>query len=167
MYPYCKGLGGGAEMRLVRGRAHMPASRMEPKMTAEQVEDLIHLGFAAKRKILQIDEVRPGGVRARLLYRESMLRPGQVLSGPALFTAADLTFYALVLSHIGPELMAVTSNLNMNFLSKGRPGDIIGEGRMLKLGRRLAVMEALLYSAAEPETLVAHVTGSYALPIKT
>ena len=139
---------------------------MEPKLTAQQVDDLIHLGFAAKRKILAIEEVRPGYVRARLPYRESMLRPGNVLSGPALFTAADLVMYALVLSHIGPELMAVTANFNMNFLAKAKPGDIIGEGKMLKLGRRLAVMETLLYSSAEPETLVAHVTGSYALPVK-
>jgi len=139
---------------------------MELKLTAQQVDDLIHLGFAAKRKILAIEEVRPGYVRARLPYRESMLRPGNVLSGPALFTAADLVMYALVLSHIGPELMAVTANFNMNFLAKAKPGDIIGEGKMLKLGRRLAVMETLLYSSAEPETLVAHVTGSYALPVK-
>jgi uncharacterized protein (TIGR00369 family) len=140
---------------------------MEPKLTAQQVEDLIHLGFAAKRKILAIEEVRPGSVRARLLYRDSMLRPGNVLSGPALFTAADLVMYTLVLSHVGPELMAVTSNINLNFLSKAKPGDIIGEGRLLKLGRRQAVMEALLYSSAEPEVLVAHVTGSYALPLKS
>ena len=139
---------------------------MELKLTAQQVDDLIHLGFAAKRKILAIEEVRPGYVRARLPYRESMLRPGNVLSGPALFTAADLVMYALVLSHIGPELMAVTANFNMNFLAKAKPGDIIGESKMLKLGRRLAVMETLLYSSAEPETLVAHVTGSYALPVK-
>jgi uncharacterized protein (TIGR00369 family) len=139
---------------------------MELKMTAQQVEDLIHLGFAAKKKLLSIEEVRPNYVRTRLPYRDSMLRPGNVLSGPALFTAGDLTMYALVLSHIGPELMAVTSNFNINFLSKARPGDVIGEGRMLRLGRRLAVMETLLYSSAEPETLVAHVTGSYALPVK-
>ena len=136
-------------------------------MTAQQVEDLIHLGFSSKRKMLAIEEARPGYVRARLPYRDSMLRPGNVLSGPALFAAADLVMYALVLSHVGPELMAVTSNINLNFLSKARPGDIIGEGRMLKLGRRQAVMEALLYSSAEPETLVAHVTGSYALPLKS
>jgi uncharacterized protein (TIGR00369 family) len=138
----------------------------ELKMTAQQVEELIHLGFAAQRKMLSIEEVGPNYARTRLPYRDSMLRPGNVLSGPALFTAADLTLYALVLSHIGPELMAVTANFNINFLAKARPGDIIGEGRMLKLGRRLAVMEAQLYSAAEPETLVAHVTGSYALPVK-
>ena len=137
---------------------------MEPKMTAQQVEDLIQLGFASRTKWLQVEEVRPSHVRVRLLYRETMLRPGRVLSGPALFTAGDLAMYALVLSHIGPELMAVTANFNMNFINKGKPGDIISEGRMLKLGRKLAVMEVLLYSAAEPETLVAQVSGSYALP---
>ncbi len=139
---------------------------MDTKLTAQQVEDLIHLGFAAKRKMLAIEEVQPGSVRVRLPYRETMLRPGNVLSGPALFTAVDLVMYALVLSHIGPELMAVTSNINLNFLAKAKPGDILGMGRMLKLGRRQAVMEALLYSSAEPATLVAHATGTYALPLK-
>jgi uncharacterized protein (TIGR00369 family) len=137
---------------------------MELKMTAQQVEDLIQLGFASKSPWLKVEEVQPGRARTRLLYRDSMLRPGRVLSGPALFTAADLAMYALVLSHIGPQLMAVTANFNINFLNKGTPGDILGEARMLKLGRKLAVMEVLLYSAAEPETLVAQVSGSYALP---
>ena len=138
---------------------------MELKMSAQQVEDLIQLGFQSKNKWIKVEEAEPGRVRTRLIYRDSMLRPGNVLSGPALFTAADLAMYALVLSHIGPELMAVTANFNINFLNKAKPGDILGEGRMLKLGRKLAVMEAQLYSAAEPETLVAHVTGSYSLPI--
>ena len=139
---------------------------MDLKLTGQQVEDLIHMGFATKKKFLLVEEVRAGYARVRLPYRDSMLRPGNVLSGPALFTAADTAMYALVLSHLGPELMAVTSNLNMNFLAKAKPGDIVVECRLLKLGRRQVVMEASLYSAAEPQTLVAHVTGSYALPLK-
>ncbi|MDB5986830.1 MAG: PaaI family thioesterase [Nevskia sp.] len=138
---------------------------MELKMTAQQVTDLIHLGFDAKRPMLSVEEVRPNFVRTRLLYRDSMLRPGKVLSGPAMFTAADLAMYALVLSHVGPQLMAVTANLNINFLNKAAPGDIIADGKLLKLGRRLAVMEAALFSSAAPELCIAHVTGSYALPI--
>jgi uncharacterized protein (TIGR00369 family) len=139
---------------------------MDLKMTAQQVEDLIHLGFASKRKFVIVEEVRENFARTRVPYRDSMLRPGGTLSGPALFTATDIAMYALVLSHIGPQLMAVTANLNMNFLARAKPGDIIAEARMLKLGRRLAVMEVSLYTTAEPELLVAHVTGSYALPAK-
>lgn len=139
---------------------------MDLKLSGQQVEDLIHMGFASKKRFFAVEQVEPQRVRTRLIYRDSMLRPGNVLSGPSLFTAADLAMYALVLTHVGPELMAVTSNLNLNFLNKAQPGDIIADARMLKLGRRLAVMEASLYSSAAPETLVAHVTGSYALPIK-
>ncbi|MNT73550.1 hypothetical protein D3C72_2122700 [compost metagenome] len=59
--------------------------------------------------------------------------------------------------------LAVTTNLNINFLRKPPPADIIAEGRILKLGQRLAVGEVLLYSdgAAEP---VAHVSGTYSIP---
>lgn len=135
------------------------------KMTGQEVEDLIHRGFAAKNPFLKIEELQPGRIRARIPYRDSMLRPGNVLSGPALFTAADIAMYALVLSHVGPQLMAVTSNLNMNFVAKGKPGDILADGRILKLGRRNVVMEVSLYSATAPDTLITHVTGSYALPL--
>lgn len=134
------------------------------KMTAQEVEDLIQRGFATKKPFLKIEEIRLGHARVRIPYRDTMLRPGGVLSGPALFTAADIAMYALVLSHVGPQLMAVTSNMNMNFVSKAKPGDILAEVSLLKLGRRNVVMEVSLYSAAAPDMLVTHVTGSYALP---
>lgn len=139
---------------------------MDLKMTAQQVEDLIHMGFASKKRFFVVEQVELQRVRTRLVYRDSMLRPGNVLSGPALFTAADLAMYALVLSHVGPELMAVTSGMNLNFLNKAKPGDILADAAMLKLGRRLAVMEVSLYSSADPATRVAHITGSYARPQK-
>lgn len=139
---------------------------MDLKMTGQQVEDLIHMGFKSQKRFFTVEEVREGYARGRLLYRDSMLRPGGTLSGPALFTATDMAMYVMVLSHVGPELMAVTANLNMNFLARGKPGDIIAEARLLKLGQRLVVMEVSLYSSAEPETLIAHVTGSYARPAK-
>ena len=139
---------------------------MELKLSGEQIEKLIQLGFGSKEKLFAIEKLVPGSVRIVIPYQARMLRPGNVLSGPSLFTAADLAMYALVIGHIGPELMAVTANLNLNFLNKAVPGDIIAEGRLLKLGRKLAVMEVSLYSSADPETLVAHATGSYSLPLK-
>jgi uncharacterized protein (TIGR00369 family) len=136
---------------------------MELKLSAAEVETLIQNGFSAKHKLFDIEDARPGFIRTRVPYSERMLRPGNVLSGPALFTAADTAMYALVLMHLGPTMMAVTTSMNINFLAKAKPGDIIGEGRLLKLGRKLAVMEIALYSSAEPQTMVAHATGSYTL----
>ena len=139
---------------------------MDLKLTAEQVQALIRGGLPAVGKSgFTVEEVRPGYARVRLPFHEKMLRPGNVISGPTLFSAADSAMYALVLSHVGPELMAVTSNLNINFLNKGRPGDVLAEAKLLKLGRRLAVMEVSITTGGDPMP-VAHVTGSYALPVK-
>lgn len=124
------------------------------------------LGFAADKPFFEVEELRAGSARVRMPFRKWMLRPGNTISGPALFTAADLAMYALVLGHVGPELMAVTSDLNLHFLSKGQAADIVGEARLLKLGRRLAVMEVSLSCGDDP-TLVAHVSGSYSLPTKS
>lgn len=134
-------------------------------LSGQEVEDLIHLGFPDHRRFLVVEEARPGYARTRIPFRDRMIRPGNVLSGPALFTAADTAMYVAVLTHYGPELMAVTANLNMNFLNKAEPGDIIAEVQLLKAGRKLAVMEVSLFSSAAPDVRVAHVTGSYALPV--
>lgn len=136
---------------------------MDLKLDAAAVERLITAGFKADAPFCRIEELRPGYVRVRMPYRKWMRRPGDVISGPALFTAADVAMYALVLGHVGPELMAVTSNLNINFLNKGRLEDLIAEASMLKLGRKLAVMEVRLRCGDDPD-VVAHITGSYALP---
>jgi uncharacterized protein (TIGR00369 family) len=111
-----------------------------------------------------IEELAPGRLTLRVPFRPSMLRPGNVLSGPALFTAADIAMYALVLAHAGPALMAVTADFNIRFLTKAAPGDILAEASFLKFGRRLAVIEIALRTSAAADTLVAHATGTYALP---
>ncbi|WP_043112224.1 PaaI family thioesterase [Solimonas flava] len=138
---------------------------MDLKLDAAAVEALIREGLvAAGRGGLRVDELRSGYARVRLPFDAAMLRPGEVISGPTLFTAADSAMYALVLGHVGAQLMAVTSDINIRFLAKARPGDVIGEASFLKLGRRLAAMEVRLSTAAAPGVTVAHASGTYALP---
>ena len=76
---------------------------------------------------------------------------------------ADLAMYVTVLAMIGPVALAVTTNLNINFLRKPPKGDVIGECRLLKLGKRLAVGEVIMNSDGDPE-LVAHATVTYSIP---
>lgn len=133
------------------------------KMDVAAVQALIHEGFDAERTFFVVEHLEPGLARVRLPFRGWMRRPGNVISGPALFTCADLAMYALVLAHVGPQLMAVTSDFNLHFLNKGEATDVLAEARLLKLGRRLAVIEVRLTCGDDPKP-VAHVTGSYALP---
>lgn len=138
---------------------------MDLKLDAAAVEALIRGGLvAAGRGGLRVDELRAGYARVCLPFDAAMLRPGEVISGPTLFTAADSAMYALVLGHVGAQLMAVTSDISIRFLAKARPGDVIGEASFLKLGRRLAAMEVRLSTSAAPGMTVAHASGTYALP---
>ena len=100
----------------------------------------------------------------RQRYSERMLRPGGTVSGPTLMALADCAMYVVLLSAIGPIGLAVTTNLNINFLRKGQAGqDILAEARLLKLGKRLAVGEVNLLSGTSPDP-IAHVTSTYSIP---
>jgi uncharacterized protein (TIGR00369 family) len=81
--------------------------------------------------------------RLRMDYHERHLRPGGTISGPAMFALTDLALYVAILAQIGPVALAVTTNLNINFMRKPEPRAMIGECRLLKLGRRIAVGEVL------------------------
>ena len=92
------------------------------------------------------------------------LRPGGTVSGPVLMTVADVALYVAILGEIGIVPLAVTTNLNINFLRRPAAGKaIIGASKLIKVGRGLAVGEVLVYSQGAPE-LVAHAVGTYSIP---
>ena len=100
----------------------------------------------------------------RQRFSERMLRPGGTVSGPTLMALADFAMYVVLLSAIGPIGLAVTTNLNINFLRKGQPGqDVLAVAKLLKLGKRLAVGEVTLLSGTSPDP-IAHVTATYSIP---
>jgi len=110
------------------------------------------------------ESIEDGVVRARLPFQNDFLRPGGTVSGPTMMGLADLVMYACVLSRIGMVKLAVTTNLNANFLRKPGPRDLIAEGRLIKCGRRLAYGEVSITSDGEPDDPVCHVTMTYSIP---
>lgn len=110
-----------------------------------------------------IEAVGPMSARLRLHYRPDHLRPGGTISGPTIFALADVALYVAILAQIGEIKLAVTTGLNINFLRKPGPSDLIGEARLLKLGKRLAVGEVAMFSFGAQE-IVAHATGTYSIP---
>jgi uncharacterized protein (TIGR00369 family) len=119
----------------------------------------IHIGG----RIFSVEDVGHGTCRMRMAYHERNVRPGGTLSGPAMFTLADLAFYVAVLGAIGPVGLAVTTNLNINFIRKPAQRDMIAVCRMMKIGKRLAVGEVTLFPDDE-DVPVAHATGTYSIP---
>ncbi len=136
-------------------QAAMPAAAFQ--MLLEQ-----HMVQAVKAGI-SVAELEYGTARLRMKASEEMLRPGGTISGPAMFGLADVALYGAVLSMIGPVALAVTTNMNINFLRKPAPRDLLAEARILKLGKRLAVGEVTIWSEGDEEP-VAHATGTYSIP---
>jgi uncharacterized protein (TIGR00369 family) len=114
-------------------------------------------------RTLFIEEVGYGTCRVRMKHHPKNLRPGGTISGPAMMSLADFALYVAVLSVVGRVPLAVTTNLNINFLRKPETGDLISETRLLKAGKRLCVGEVSIFSEGSEEP-VAHVTGTYSVP---
>lgn len=112
---------------------------------------------------LSIESWEAGHIRLRLPYSDLIQRPGGTICGPALMGLADVTLYGVVMSLLGRVELAVTTDLTFHFLSKPDPVDVLAEGKILKLGRRLAVGEVSMTSEGNP-LLVCKAVGSYAIP---
>jgi uncharacterized protein (TIGR00369 family) len=136
----------------------------EPRITAEEFQELAWQGVPFVAQLgWRLERFAAGDVAVRLPYSDLLLRPGGTICGPALMALADITLYGLVLSMIGRVELAVTTNLNVHFLSRPAPADVIAEGRILKLGRRLAVGDVIMHSAGDARP-ICHVAGTYAMP---
>ena len=102
-------------------------------------------------------------MRVRWTFDEGSLRPGGTVSGPTMMELADFAMYVAVFSAIGRQPLAVTTNLNINFLRKPTRADLIADAHLMKVGKRLAVGEVTIYSEGTAEP-VAHVTATYSIP---
>ncbi|AZZ91334.1 hotdog fold thioesterase [Hahella sp. KA22] len=133
-------------------------------LTAHEIQNIIRTGVPMAESIdFRVDEISGKNAIARIPFSETFVRPGGTLSGPIIMSLADASMYAIILATLGRVEMAVTSNLNINFLQRPKPEDLLAEATLLKLGSRIAFCEVNLYSP-NSDGLVAHATGSYALP---
>jgi len=139
---------------------------MQPVMSVAEISEFLDREFPqihAGGRVYAIDAISPGEAVVRLSANDMHLRPGGTVSGPSMMALADLAAYVVILAHIGPVALAVTTNLNINFLRKPEPGDLVATCRLLKLGKRLAVTECGIGGQGE-EDYVAHATATYSVP---
>ncbi|MHB8380328.1 MAG: PaaI family thioesterase [Acidimicrobiales bacterium] len=90
-------------------------------------------------------------------------RPGGTLSGPTMMALADNSAWLIILAHVGPVLLAVTTSLHIDFLRKPEITDLMARARLIKLGRRLAVVDVELFSRGSSD-LVAKAQVTYSIP---
>ena len=106
-------------------------------------------------------KIERGRAEMVLPYSDRFVRPGGTIAGPFMMLLADVCMYAVALSLLGEVKLAVTTNLNINFVRKPANTDLIGVGSIIKMGKRLAVIEVSIFS---DDDIVAHATGTYSIP---
>lgn len=139
---------------------------LTPVMHADEINAFLATEFPqmnAGTRDYEVIEIGPGTAHVRLNADDRHLRPGNTVSGPAIWALADIGGYACCISHCGPKALAVTTSLNINFMRKSAPGAIDGHARILKLGRSLLVFDIEIHGA-DGVGMIAHATGTYALP---
>ena len=136
---------------------------MPLSMSIDQMHEFMRAEFSQMADSVEVLNLSYGSIETRLKVGPESLRPGGTVSGPAMFALADVTIYLAVLAIIGPRKLAVTTNCSIDFMRKPSPGDLRAEGRILKMGRRLAVGDVLIFSSEFSEP-VARASMTYSLP---
>lgn len=137
---------------------------MSLALNKDELADFLYEVFPQVREDFAIDALSMKGVTMRLLTADRHLRPGGTVSGPSMFALADVAVYAMVLSRVGRKALAVTTSCSLDFMRKPVAGvDLVAQGRLLKLGRVLAVGDILMFSQGSDQP-VARATMTYAIP---
>jgi uncharacterized protein (TIGR00369 family) len=133
-------------------------------MDAQALTDFLHTQFLEVADDFTVDHIEPMGGRIRLNVGAKHLRPGGTVSGPSMFALADVAVYLCILAMIGPKALSVTTSCSMDFMRKPEAAtDLIGEVRLLKLGKQLAVGDVLIFSEGK-DAPVARASMTYSIP---
>ncbi len=133
-------------------------------MDKNALEQFLDDTFPQARTVgFEIAELDEHHIALRLVVKAHHLRPGNTVSGPTLMTLADSATYLLILAHLGPVGLAVTTNLNIHFMRKPACEVLMATATLLKLGKRIAVAEVRMHPPDDP-TPYAHATVSYSIP---
>ncbi len=118
-------------------------------------------GRGAQEAVVSLED---GFARLRRTISEAERRPGGYVSGPTQMGLADSAAYAAIFTRIGIVPMAVTSNLNINFLRPCIGEAVIADATLIKCGKTLAVIEVEI-RAEGSDKVSSHAVINYSIPL--
>ena len=134
-----------------------------PVMTVDELQQLLLDGSPLDPPVFVVEDIREQQVRLRLPISAFHGRPGGTVSGPILMSLADCAAWLAIVGHIGPVALAVTTSLHIDFLRKPALVDVVATATLLKLGKRLAVVEVAMVSDGS-KAILAKAQVTYSIP---
>jgi uncharacterized protein (TIGR00369 family) len=133
-----------------------------PVLGVDELQVILHGGFPDS-EVPHVEEVNDDFVLMSVSITDRHGRPGDTVAGPVMMSLADTSAWVVIMSQIGPVVLAVTTSLHIDFLRKPQLTDIMARARILKLGKRLAVVDVEIFSRGSTE-LVAKSQVTYSIP---
>ena len=101
---------------------------------------------------------KEGWIKVGFDARWEFTNPAGYVQGGFLAAMLDDTMGPAVFVHTEGKFFPPTIDMQVSFLSPARPGRLVGEGRVVQLGKSIAFMEGVLFDASG--TVVARATAS-------
>ena len=101
---------------------------------------------------------KEGWIKVGFDARWEFTNPAGYVQGGFLAAMLDDTMGPAVFVHTEGRFFPPTIDMHVSFLSPTRPGRLVGEGRVVQLGKSIAFMEGVLFDAAG--NVVARATAS-------
>jgi uncharacterized protein (TIGR00369 family) len=105
-------------------------------------------------------DARPkeGWIRIGFMAKPVFINPAGFIQGGFLAAMLDDTMGPAVFVMSEGALYTVSIDMSVSYLAPAKPGPLIGEGRVVQLGKSIGFLEAVLMDAAG--TVVARATSS-------
>ena len=139
-------------------------SEKESVVTIAELNSFFENVFGGRgRKAPKTTKVEYGRVIVEMPSHENMLRPGGFIAGPVQMAMADHAAYVAIFTQTGILPMALTSNLNIDFLRPCQGDKVTADARVVKLGKSLAVINVDIRGSSS-EKISSQSVVTYALP---
>ncbi len=132
-------------------------------MDIDQLQRFLLEAFPGAPVPYVVESITGRSIRLRLPVDEAHGRPGDTVAGPSLMALADCAAWLVIVAQIGPVALSVTTSLHIDFLRKPALVDVVADGTLLKLGKRLGVAEVAMYSVGSDD-VVAKAQVTYSIP---
>ncbi|RKQ71432.1 uncharacterized protein (TIGR00369 family) [Litorimonas taeanensis] len=134
------------------------------QLTIDELNNFFSENFAVRPKPWPVfTEVKEGFAIMEMEAGPAQLRQGGFINGPTQMAVADQAAYAAIFTKVGSVPMAMTSNLNIDFLRPCIGKKLIAEAEIIKLGRSLAVISVLIRGGSSNK-IASRATVTYVLP---
>lgn len=132
-------------------------------VSIDELSSFFAAAFPDRKGLPRHTAVGYGTVSLELDCNERHLRPPDFINGPTQMAIADHAAYVAIFTRVGVTPMAMTSNLNINFLRPCRGEKLIADAEVLKFGKANVVIEVNLRGSSS-EKISSHAIVTYVLP---